>query len=313
MKERKYCFKLINHDNKSCVVINVTIYSNKIREWTPEQNLDAQVAWKARHIKWEKILKKHVKNLLKSKHSDLLGSEENNQPEELTETYSHHIGDYKLVKKSTKMEKQIVNMNANESTNDVRFRQTLYLEKYSMKYEKGTKPDNWVNVFNYYKVHRHYDYYLDSNEMDENIKLIPVGKPFDIPPNSTNTSNRNRNANTNNNISSNNISNNNTLSSRNISNTNQNNLSSSINNSLTTLNNLNRNTGVSNNTQIVNRNSTLSNLGLASNSMNRNASTLGTNNNITQRNNQVGGDAYQDKYLKYKKKYIDLKKEKQRF
>ena len=295
MKIRKFIFKFIDHDNKTMRIIEFDVHSSKISEWTQNENdIEGFVQWMSQHARWEMMLKNHIKSIVQDK---VLAVENRN------------FGDYRIVKQ--KIKKDIVNVNlSNQTSDENRFRQVKLMEKYVTKYERGAKPNNWSDILDYKVTNEHYIYFL-ADDMSDRIDLRPLRQEGDkivVPQSNNGTSATKINNNNNNNIMNvrNNTAATNTFS-RNVANI---------------------NTGV---TGATTGNNTIlpyiptgrpgyttgTNMATAvrtNNVLNRNIGTAAINTANTIANTLVGqtggDDDYQDKYTKYKKKYIELKNNK---
>lgn len=188
MKNRKFLFKFIDHDNGSVQIAEFDIHCNKKTEWThDENNINEHVIWMTRHIKWECLLKKKIKEMVKERYPNLVTT--------TGQTRDHLFGDYKLCKEKMCKEKETVNL-AKTADEPKRFRVVELMEKHVFKFERGTKPNDWSQVFDYNKFHKLFEYYL-SDDDTENIILVPLqieGNGIIISPhNGTNSATITRN------------------------------------------------------------------------------------------------------------------------
>jgi hypothetical protein len=308
MKVRKFCFKFLNHDKRECCEIEVTVFSDQMGQWKhhDENNLEAHATWMGRHAKWEKKLKHHVKHWI-ANHEDLIreGIIERETESKRGEKDGHNFAGYKFHGEETEKKCKIINLNPEGKWTDIEFRQIMLMEKCKIKLVKGQKPENWTDIFTTYThIQKHFNFYLKSTEMDEKggeIELISVGQPFKIPPEGGRTENmpsRSRNQA----IMGADISVQNMASkarSRDVLGMNQ--ATMGADTSVQNMASKARSQNVLGMNQVVsNQNTITKNIGtMATNMMARPGDALNQS--------LVGGDDYQNKYLKYKKKYVDLK------
>ena len=298
MKIRKYIFKFIDHDNKTKHIAEFDVHSSKISEWTQNENdVEGFVQWMSQHARREMTLKNHIKSIVQDK---------------VLALQNKNFGDYRVVKQKMNKDSVSVNISNNQPSDENRFRQVKLMEKYITKYERGTKPNNWLDVLDYKVTDEHYIYFL-ADDMSDRIDLRPLrqeGDKFIIPQ----LNNESATTKTyNNNIM--NVRNNTT-----VANTFSRNNTANINTGVSGATNANANTIM----QYVPTSrpgyTTGTNLATAvrtNNVLNRNIGTTAINTANPTANTligQTGGDDdYQDKYIKYKKykkKYIDLKNNK---
>lgn len=161
MKVRCFVFKLVDHERKETRVIDVTVFDNKVSEWPHTEEEEEHIKWKVKHWLWEKNLKKHVKELVFSKHF----------------SGGHKFGDYRICKKCTKKEFVKVNLNT-EPSQPFLERVVKGVEVCKVTLERGNKPKNWQDVLNYPKVCEHYSYLLESKSTVEDVRLLQVGCNF---------------------------------------------------------------------------------------------------------------------------------------
>lgn len=163
MKERCFVFQLVDHDTKTVKVIEAVVYDNKTMEWLHTENTEEYAKWLTKHILWEKQLKKHVKlMILRSYIGDAVVNQKGGR-----------IGDYRVVKKTTRKEYSKINMNKNP-TDPFLERTVKYQEKYITKLERGQKSVEWPESLRYPHTFEHYMFLLESPELDNNIKLTEV-------------------------------------------------------------------------------------------------------------------------------------------
>lgn len=164
MKERCFVFKLVDHDKKTTRVIEALVYDNKVMEWLHTENKEEYAKWLTRHILWEKQLKKHVKDIIiRQRIGELVQTQTGGK-----------FGDYRVVKKITKKEYAKVNMNKNANEPFLE-RKMKYEEKYIIKLERGQKSVEWPETLRYPQTFEHYMFLLESNELDNNIKIKEIG------------------------------------------------------------------------------------------------------------------------------------------
>lgn len=239
MQVRKFVFKFVNHDAQHIKVIKVFVHCNRVIEWTHHpDDVEAHIQWLTRHVRWEHQLKKEVKKLVLKKH---FGTDE-----------IHN--DYHFCKESFKKEGEKINVSPVGST-EIRLRQVKLLEECVFKFDKGTKPADWKEIFDYGKTVEIHNFHLSGDDTTGEIKLTHLGQTFEVPS------------------------------------------EGGIFASKSTK-------GTYNIPSNVTTNQTLSNLA------NRLASASKTG---TQPTVQQGGDIYEDRYMKYKKKYLDLKNSKRMY
>lgn len=178
MKIRKYCFKFIDNTQRVCVDIDVNVYCDKPHEWENEFNIEKHAEWMKQHIIWEHKLKMEVINKIKSASKQLSQTQTQSQSQEAN---GHHFGGFKFCKEIMKKECEIVNTNV-EGNGIPTFRQIKLMEVRVLEFEKGQKPQNWINILTEYrKFNEIFNYYL-SNIENEEIELFQVAEPFVIPP-----------------------------------------------------------------------------------------------------------------------------------
>lgn len=167
MKERCFVFKLVDHDKQIMKIIDVTIYDNKVMEWLHTENNEEYAQWLTQHILWEKKLKKHVKHVIVHQHIE----------KAIQNQLGGNFGDFRLVKKAIRKEYVKVNMNKNADEPFLE-RKVKYMEKYITKLERGQKTIDWPETLRYPKTSEYYSYLLESNELDDNIKITSLAQKF---------------------------------------------------------------------------------------------------------------------------------------
>jgi len=264
----------------------------------------------SQHARWEWALKKEIKNILRTKYF----------------SFDKGFNDYRIVKEFMLKEKENVNVTRTQGEQN-RFRNVKLMEKYVFKFERGTKPENWLDIFDYAKTHENYNYFLED-DMSDHIKLRPLhqeGDKLTIPQNESKKS-----------TSVNTSAARNTISVRNTGNAsnaaariNNNAIATNMNTGATAnrTNTASRNTTTNRETDLRPYDITAANYGNATRTAtaNRTGTTATTGaipvtgtpftgttpvtGTTGLAGTQVGGDEY-DKYMKYKKKYMDIKKNK---
>lgn len=188
------------------------------------------------------------------------------------------FGDYKLIKMKKKKEEELVNMDAAgemDPSGGIRFRKIKLCEKLMTKFVRGQKPDNWTDMFDYKKIFRDHEFLLTGDVNDANIELKPIAS-FDITEQGGNISNASLKTGQGNYVQPT-----------------KSNAYGLYSNASQTQNQLATN-------QLASQFTT-----------NQQANQFATNQFAA---NQTGGnDDYQDKYMKYKKKYMDLKNTKTQY
>lgn len=272
----KFVFKFLNHDLKKCTVIKVCVHSDKVVEWEyKEDEFGNYLKWLVHCERWEHTLKQKIKQEILSRNFE-------------GEPGKELFGSYRLIKKKTLKWCEAVNMNpagmtvvGNENVG-IKFREIKSLRKCVIKFAKGAMPDPWTEMFKYVKKTYHLNYLLSGHEISQTIDLSQFSE-FEVPEETT---------------------------AHNV--TSQVNAMADVSTGESTRSTINRrfNAEKSSNIQSINQNTQSTN---QTHATTRNPS-------IPPRLNQSaapsrlsssavrgGGDNYQDKYTKYKKKYVDLK------
>jgi hypothetical protein len=155
MKVRIFIFKLVDHDSQTIRKIEIVIHSSNITEWTQkEDDIEGHIGWVVEHARWEMLLKKKVKSILREK-------------------IVKSLDDYRIKKEKLFKEKENINLNGDQPTKEHHLRTIKLVEKCMIKCVKGTKPSNWLDIFNYKMIHEQYNYTLNDN-MQEEISLSPL-------------------------------------------------------------------------------------------------------------------------------------------
>jgi len=172
MKTRKLVFKFIDNDEKTCKVFIYVVHSSYSPEWTEEKGKEDEkhIEWEVRHLKWEKMLKHHVKQMLLKKY---FGGE-------------HALANYRLAKKDMCKKKCMKNV-SDESSNVMHFKVVFLMEKYKFKFCKGTKPVHDAHIHDYKKEIKIHHYYIqppaNGQTMEESLNLIDLGCEVNVPQN----------------------------------------------------------------------------------------------------------------------------------
>lgn len=169
MQIKTFLFEFIDHDKKKCNEIMITIHSGKNVEWVHSENdLNGYIEWLTQCAKKDFIIKQEIDRFIKDRYFT----------QNSTEIFK--FDDYVVNKQRSESKNVMVNMNTNKNKNIVLYRPTMEMEKNMYKFTKGTIPENWVDMYNYDKIHHHHSLHLIGNEMDENLKLREVSN-FDVP------------------------------------------------------------------------------------------------------------------------------------
>jgi hypothetical protein len=126
-------------------------------EWIENENdIEGYAQWMAKNAQWEMLLKNHIKSIVQR---------------------MINMNDYRIIKnkKSKKMVNINTSHNSSTSIDSNRFRQVKLVEKYVTKYDKGMKPDNWLDMFNYLTTHEYFNYFL-ADDTTNKFDLQPVSQ-----------------------------------------------------------------------------------------------------------------------------------------
>lgn len=158
---KKYELKFVNHDNKTKTVVVATIESTKHMEWIERENdEDSYLNWLVSDGKREMALKKHILKFVAEKY--------------LTNSVNGTFADYKLVKICCKEDSKIVNLGNN------RMKEIKCDRCKSIKFAKGQRPSNWLDMLNYNSRCFYHYFYCENTDSDA-IHLTEIGM-FQIPP-----------------------------------------------------------------------------------------------------------------------------------
>lgn len=293
---KKFVFKFVDHDKKNITKINIGVFSDAKVEWTMDgvNDLQDHIQWEIHHLKRNHALNKELMRVIRQRYFPGVAESQN----------ENQIGDYRIIK--IKMKEDSTAININEESNQPTFRQIKSFEMCVAKYARGNKPTKHSDVHNYTKTHYVHEFSAGS-EVDQTINLTELAT-FTVP---TNESRSNNNAVQNrNNITGgdddefmNNV--------RTSYAANRNRIYGSLGN------NSGNNSTAYRNTFNADRNSNTMD-GLRKNNTNNNNNKTNYNNHwnaiASNRNSQAGGanndQEYEEKYKKYKEKYLQLKNQK---
>jgi len=106
--------------------------------------------------------------------------------------------EYRIKKK--KIIKIFEKVNLNPVPGDILYKETKLSEKYITKMVKGNDPTNWGDIHNYVKINYHHNYFLagDDDDRGTNINLQPLGENFTLPVGSIKMNNNHKFINSNN-------------------------------------------------------------------------------------------------------------------
>ena len=185
----KLCFKFLNYEVREWYVIEVWVHCSKVEQWTYNEKteLSDYIDWLSKHAEWEHKLKRAIKRQIREFHSAWFNGENNDY---------NPFGDYRIIKKVIKKECAIVNMNAHTGNEPFIFREIEGMEIIKMKFERGSKPVDfdWPIIFNWPKNVVHYTVIIAENQKPEDAKLqsqlyIPEEYVEDLAPSSTSRTN----------------------------------------------------------------------------------------------------------------------------
>lgn len=88
------------------------------------------------------------------------------------------FADYRISKEKIKSDTEFVNMNHENS--QVMFREKFLMEFNMVKFVKGTSPEKWTNMFRYDTNYHHLEYSLKSKQGDSEIMLTELSY-FNLP------------------------------------------------------------------------------------------------------------------------------------
>ena len=170
MKIRKFIFKFVNHENQTIHCFEFDIHSSKVHQWTQMENdVDGYVKWVAHHARWEKHLKKEVKEIIKNKFPK----------------FGEIFHEYVLVcEKSCKKSKNI-NTNRNPGA-EMHFVQLFCMEKCVLKFVKGLGmqkskgPEKVLDMLKYKKYHEIIHLEVEDNENEIILRPIHCQKGNEI-------------------------------------------------------------------------------------------------------------------------------------
>nr|URM62414.1 hypothetical protein [Mimivirus sp.] len=254
--------------------------------------LQDHIQWEIHHIKRNHALNKELMRVIRQRYFPGVAESQN----------ENQIGDYKIIK--IKMKEDSTAVNINEESNQPTFRQIKSFEMCVAKYARGNKPTKHSDVHNYTKTHYVHEFSA-GREVDQTINLTELAT-FIVPTNeskSTNNTIQNRNNVTggDNDDFMNNV--------RTSYAANRDRIYGSLDK------NPNNNSTVYRNTFNADRNTnTMDNL--QKNNTNNNKTNYNNHWNkiVSNRNSQTGGvhndQEYEEKYKKYKEKYLQLKNQK---
>lgn len=290
-KVKTFELKFIDHASKKKLVVEIDIYSNKIMEWIENDNDEAgYVEWLVQSGKKEMNLKKNIINFVNKTY--------------LTAGDNGKFEEYRLAKIKTKKESEMVNM-SNESVGSRRIREVKSEDCKSMKFVKGENPADWRNVLDYTKRHVYHEFFMNGDELADNITFVEVAK-FEIPSPEVKLYTENGVSKINKNIVSQTMNKN---QSQAAVPANQN-VAAKINSAAAT------NSAAANKAAII-KSLGLNQTAVTNLSANANLNASANANLNVARNlsaqNQAGGNLEDDdygKYMKYKKKYMELKNQK---
>lgn len=162
MKIKKYIFKFINHNDKTCLNVVVSVHSGERSEWTQDENdVEGFATWMAAHARWEMKLKNEITKVVASRYFK-----------------TTNFADYQLSKEMMKNNFGTVNMNSGKGKQRMR---DLWLEEINIfKYQMGSKPTEWTDVYNYTPIEQHHHFFLIGNESNGKIDLREIAS-FEIP------------------------------------------------------------------------------------------------------------------------------------
>lgn len=300
MKVRIFLFKFIDHDNKKILKVEASVRSSLYIEWTEEENdIEGYVEWMSKHARWEYTLKKEIKKQISQRY---FGNTDGK------------FNDYRISKRKIKKESDMVNMSKNDK--EVRFRETMLMEKWVFKYSKGTKPAEWTDVFDYACTHQHIEFFLKGDDSTNEINLTVLADKINIPQEGVKRFNGSDSANARNTASTN-MTSANLASARNAST----NMASA---NMASARNASANLASA--SMASSRNASASNMASARNTTatNRGPAQVMTNSgavgSVTASNyfavpyantaaaaQRGGNENYEEKYLKYKRKYLELR------
>lgn len=163
MRSHKFIFKFIDHNAKHCKKIAVCVKSNKIQEYMKNENESENMAWKQEHMKWEKAIKEEVSSYV---NQTLFGGKGAN------------FSDYVFMKKKESKKGEVVNVNPNSQP--AIMRKVKWIEKTCMTFEKGHRPANCAEIFNYTKDESVFVFYLLSEINKSPIELKPLSS-YTVP------------------------------------------------------------------------------------------------------------------------------------
>lgn len=126
-----------------------------------DDNIEPMIEWKAKHLRWEHALKKHVEKIIKSLY--LSGT---------------NLQDYRLMKIKSKRKDEKINMNScngNAGAAVDRMMQTKHVEILKIKYEKGNT-NNACDKYNYPITQYHNHFNIINDDLSNNE--IRLSKPF---------------------------------------------------------------------------------------------------------------------------------------
>lgn len=171
MKTRVFVLKFVDHDNKQIMEISIIVHSTKVSEWSMNENdMESMIQWKAKHFKWEHILKKEIKKIVKNHYFN--GSNEFNGYTFVKEMYKHEG------EKVNMSDKPSEGMYLGEKISNLVFRQVKHMELLVMKFNKGKKDQNWKEMYNYPVANYVHNFLLNSDENNDNIQLSELTAPF---------------------------------------------------------------------------------------------------------------------------------------
>ena len=233
MSVKEFCSKFFDHGTKQVLILKFLLFSKEEAVWNQKLNDEQKfIDWNNKYGPWIAAIKTKITGMMREKYFPKLSEE---------------FGDYRLIEEFVDCKCKMINRNL-DNNKIIDFKEVKSIEKFIRKFERGTKPANWTNMFDYNKKKIIHTYMLTGSPMKENFNLEFVSTTVIPPENADLARNANAVANVNTNANVNAVANVNASTLNNESGRNSNasvNLSTESSPLRTDVENIARNTGKS--------------------------------------------------------------------